>query len=316
MNAGRKVLITGAGGYLGLNLAAAMAGDCELRLLVRREAPFRTLLQSLPGFRNRVEIFEADVRDTGAVQRACQGVAAVVHLAALTSDEQPGQHELLEVNILGTQAVLHAAQQAGVRRVIFPSTYHVYGRLRGLPAGPVREDSALDPVSVYAASKALGESMAKSSGVEEVVVRLSHIYGVGVGHGDWGGVLLRFVDQALQDSMIPLDAGAADVRDYLHVRETAACLRSLALSEQPVRGTYNLGFGQSVTLREMAHSIAEAVSRLKGRPVEVRAPQQEETAPGRRAFLDLAKIRQACAFSPAISPNQGIAELVERLVPA
>ena len=312
----RKVLITGANGYVGTNLVAALAGSCSLRCLVRKGQSFRESLGAFlpPAELKSIEVVEADVRDREAVRRACREMESVVHLAALTSDEDPSQFELLQVNLLGTEAVLEGAAAAGGLRVIFPSTYHVYGRLKSLPPGPVGEETPLKPASLYAASKAVGESLARSADVNEVIVRLPHLYGVGCGAGDWGGVLLRFIDQAVQDSAITLDAGAADVRDYLHISDTVACLRVLALAAGPLRGTFNAGSGQPVTLREMAQWIAEGIGRSKGRPVEVRGPAAAESPA--RAFLDTGKLRSQTGFAPAVAPRRGIEELLERLVPA
>lgn len=310
---GPRVLVTGAGGTVGLNLAVALAGSCRLRCLVRRGPAFREALTLLGA--ESIEVVEADVRDRESVRRACDGVNTVIHLAALTADDHPAKFELLQVNLLGTQTVLEAAARGGAVRVILPSTYHVYGRLLNLPAGPVGEETPLNPASIYAASKAVAESMARSAGVEEVILRLPHLYGVGVGQGDLGGVLLRFVDQAVQDSVITLDAGAADLRDYLHISDAVACLRTLALAAGPVRGTFNVGSGQSVTLKEMAQWIAEGVGRAKGRPVEVRVPP-DTIFPAGRAVLDLRKIRRECGFAPVRALQQGIDELLGRLVPA
>ena len=314
----RQLLITGAGGYVGLSLTAALADSCRLRCLVRREAPFREALEGAvpdPAARRAIEVIEGDICDPETARRACKGVDVIVHLAALTGDEQPGQFNLLQTNLLGCRFMLEGAKQEGVTRFILTSTYHVYGRLRTLPPGPVSEEIPLNPVSVYASSKALAEKVARSSGLQEVVVRLPHLYGAGVGDGDWGGVLLRFIDQAIQDSAITLDAGAADVRDYLHISDAVDCLRRLALAGGPLRGTFNVGSGESVTLREMAEWIAEAAGKLRGRKVDLRVPAGAES-PACRATLDLRRIREACGFEPKIKARQGIAELLGRLAPA
>lgn len=293
---------------MGLNLSASLAGKCHLRCLTRKS---ETLISVLGGTHD-VEISHGDILRSDILCDALAGVDTVVHLAGVTSDSNPNQYTLLEANIYGTWNLMEVAQTAGVSQVILPSTYHVYGLLRDLEPGPVEETAPLKPASIYAASKAVAESLAQHSPVRAVILRLPHIFGVGVGHGDWGGILLKMIRSALTEAVITLDDGAGDVRDYLHISDVIACLHTIVLSTETLRGTYNVGRGVSVTLREMADMIAEGVTRVRGHVVEVSVPVMLTTSPS-RAYLDINRIRMASDFTPNLSPAEAIDELIEKM---
>jgi nucleoside-diphosphate-sugar epimerase len=159
-----RILITGAGGRIGQMLRPRLAAPGRaLRLLDRVAQP-----PAEPG--EAVEVVAADLSDVDAVRQACAGVDAVVHLAALKTEDT--WENILRVNVEGTRALLEAARVAGVRRVVLASSIHAAGFYRragttpepaGVPApsGPdgVPASSPPRPDSYYGWSKGAVEGL-------------------------------------------------------------------------------------------------------------------------------------------------------------
>ncbi|MEH0844345.1 NAD(P)-dependent oxidoreductase [Micromonospora sp. CPCC 205711] len=128
----RRVLVTGAAGRIGRMLRPRLAGPgLALRLLDERE-------QEPAGPDEPVEIVRAGLGDAEAVGRACAGVDAVLHLAALSGEDS--WEKILRVNVEGTRTLLEAARVAGVPRVILASSNHAVGFYRDEAAGPTAAD--------------------------------------------------------------------------------------------------------------------------------------------------------------------------------
>jgi nucleoside-diphosphate-sugar epimerase len=179
-----RVLITGGGGRIGRRLRTLLAApDRTLRLL--DAGPQRPPEDGEP-----VEVLTGDLTDAEVMDRACAGVDAVVHLAAIaTEDSWP---DLVRVNIDGTRTVLESARDAGVRRVVLASSIHAAGFYRRpgvprpdavpggvpAPAGPdgVPADLPPRPDSYYgvtkAAVEALGSLYADRFGMAVFAVRI------------------------------------------------------------------------------------------------------------------------------------------------
>jgi len=161
-----RILITGPGGRVGKELVPLMREHFALRLL--DAAP----LKSIP-LTGDDEFVQADVRDFEAVRKACEDVKAMIHLAAI-SDEDDFHTKLLPVNLEGTYNAFEAARQAGLKKVIFASTgqtilYYPGGTL-------ITPDMPARPWTVYACTKLFGEAMARlysdRHGMSMIVVRL------------------------------------------------------------------------------------------------------------------------------------------------
>lgn len=153
------ILVTGAGGFVGSAVVAAL-GDTKLRLLANRRD-----VAALH------EIVHADLTDAATLAGVCDGVSTVVHLA---SEVGRDAERCQAVNVLGTRNLLAEAERAGVRDVIYVSTAAVHGR------GPHRdldESAAPAPVSVASRSRYLAEQAVRATG--GVVLRPFYTYGEG-----------------------------------------------------------------------------------------------------------------------------------------
>jgi uronate dehydrogenase len=161
-----RLLVTGPGGRVGPLILPLLREHFALRLL--DAAPLKDLPLDATD-----EFIQADIRNLDALRRACEGVAAVVHLAAI-SDEADFHTQLLPVNLEGTYNVFEAARQAGVKKIIFASTGQT---VLHYPKGEwVTPDMPPRPWTVYACTKLFGEALARyyseRHGMQAIVIRL------------------------------------------------------------------------------------------------------------------------------------------------
>lgn len=120
--------------------------------------------------------FIGDITNADSLDKACEGVGTVFHLAAIVSQYRNGSQEIIRTNILGTRTVARAAKDAGVKRMLFPSTLNVYGRVR---RERLSEDSHPRPTDIYGQSKLLAEKEVLDSGLDFTIFRIATIYGQG-----------------------------------------------------------------------------------------------------------------------------------------
>jgi nucleoside-diphosphate-sugar epimerase len=170
-----KVAVTGATGYTGGRVAAALLarGD-EVQALVRPGSPATRLASC------GARLVTGDLRDLDSLRRLCDGADAVVHVAAVYRTVGHPDSYYRDINVLGTERLLEAAAAAGVRRFVHTSTVGVHGDVAVPPAD---ESSPLSPGDIYQATKAEAETRALAFGARRglgvVVVRPGAIYGPG-----------------------------------------------------------------------------------------------------------------------------------------
>ena len=143
-----RILITGPGGRVGTRIVPLLRDHFALRLFDLKPLPAEGDDEVVPG----------DIRDFDALRQACEGVTAMVHLAAI-ADEDEFYTRLLPMNVVGVYNAFEAARQAGVRKVIFASTGQTvlnYGR-----ASWVTTEMPVRPATVYASTKVFGEALAR-----------------------------------------------------------------------------------------------------------------------------------------------------------
>jgi nucleoside-diphosphate-sugar epimerase len=166
-----KVLLTGGSGLVGTRLAPMLAERHEVTHFEMRD----------PG--DGLPWIEGDLLDPRAVREACEGMDAVLHVAAIHGPNwrKLGDHAMFEVNVMGTQNVVHAAADAGVEQLIFTSSISATGHGQGLPAPwlPIDEEISRGAADLYGESKALGEQICgfatQRHGLDTIILRPGYI---------------------------------------------------------------------------------------------------------------------------------------------
>lgn len=251
----REVLVTGATGALGTALVDELhRSGRHVRVLVRKPE----LATDLPEY---LQAFRGDITDERTLALAVRGVDTVFHLAALlhlTGEGMVSTDDYRRVNVDGTGAVVHAARQAGVRRLVYFSSISVYGDTRGQIAD---ELTLPRPGTAYADSKLCGEALVlaergrPSRGQSATVLRLAAAYGPHM-----QGNYRRLLQAIARGLFVPVGA-ASNRRTLIHEEDVAAA--SLLAADHPGAAgeVFNLTDGHIHTVREILEAIGAAVGR-------------------------------------------------------
>ena len=328
----QPILVTGGAGFVGVNLADALARDGQhvhvLDSLSRTgvEGNLSWLCSRHP---ERVRATIADVRDAAAVAEAVARAGAVFHLAAqvavTTSVADPMAD--FEVNARGTLNVLEAARsRTPPPPVIFASTNKVYGDLAGMGAervdgrwaprdpglrGGVGEGQPLHFCTPYGCSKGVADQYvldyATTFGVPAAVLRMSCIYGPHQFGTEDQGWVAHFLIRARRGEAITIFGDGRQVRDILHVGDAVRAYRMLLDRIDALKGrTFNLGGGpaNAVSLLDVLGEI-EAVL---GHPVP---RMHAETRIGDQPWFvsDTRALAAATGWQPRLGWRGGLRDL-------
>jgi dTDP-glucose 4,6-dehydratase len=308
----RKVVVTGAGGFIGSHLVSLLLAEgAAVTAFVRynsrgEQGLLRYVDLEGPG---TLTVVAGDIRDGRAVRQVVHGAETVFHLAALIGIpySYANPSDVVCTNVMGTLNVLNAALDEGRPRVVHTSTSETYGTAQYVP---IDELHPLQGQSPYAASKIgadkLAESYYRSFGLEVTTVRPFNAYGP---RQSARAVIPTIISQALSGDVIRL--GATDTRrDFTFVEDTARGFMMAGQSEAAVGDVVNIGSGSEITVS----AVVEEVCRIVGREPRVELDERR-LRPDRsevlRLLCDRRKAKGLLGWAPAVAFADGLRRTVD-----
>jgi dTDP-glucose 4,6-dehydratase len=308
-----NVLVTGGAGFIGSNLVHFLAQQrAEWKITVVDALTYAGNLHSISSLidQKRINFERADICDQSALAAIFnrQQFDLAFHLAAESHVDRSIESAaaFVRTNVVGTQVLLDAARQNGVKRFLHISTDEVYGSLG--PTGRFFESTPLDPTSPYAASKASSDLMvlaaAKTHAFPAIVTRCTNNYGP---YQFPEKFIPLFISHALQDKKLPLYGDGMNVRSWIHVDDHSAAL--LAVAERGRYGeVYNIGAMAEGELPN--REVAERILKILGKPDSLIQLVGDRLAHDRRYAVDCNKAKSELGWEPKINFNTGLEQTV------
>ncbi|MEZ3115672.1 NAD-dependent epimerase/dehydratase family protein [Halobaculum sp. MBLA0147] len=301
-------LVTGVGGFVGVNLADSLLDDgIEVRGIDNFATGRRRNLRPLRDSSN-FSFTEGSIGDSDLLGELMNGVDYVFHQAAVPSVPRSIEDPMTttDANCTGTATVLDAARAADVDTVVVASSSSVYGSTETLPKVETMTPS---PESPYALSKYYTERLAlqfdELYDLDTVALRYFNIFGPRQDpNGEYAAVIPKFVDLMLSGDAPVVYGDGEQSRDFTYIDNAVEANRLAATSD--VSGeAFNVGCGGRVTINE----LVDALNNILGTDIE---PEYDDLRPGdvKHSHADISKAREHLGYEPVVEFTDGLERTV------
>jgi NAD dependent epimerase/dehydratase len=307
----KKVLVTGAGGFVGSHLVEALVKKgAKVRAFVHYNSRNDWgMLEDVPKkVLGEVEVFAGDLRDADCVRKAVRGQQVIFHLGALIGIPYSyvNPRDVVDTNVNGTLNVLTAALDFNIEKVVHTSTSEIYGTAQYVP---MDEEHPVNPQSPYAASKLSADLLAlsfyRSFDLPIGIIRPFNIYGP---RQSARAVIPSIITQALLKGKISLGS-VFPTRDLTFVKDSVKGVIAFAECEKTKGEVVNLGSDHEVSINQ----IIELVSDCLGKKIEVKKDKERirpEKSEVERLFSDSAKAKTLFGWNSKIGIEEGIRKTI------
>jgi len=308
---GKKVLVTGAGGFIGSHLVETLVKNhAKVRAFVhynsRNDWGMLELLNKK--ILNEVEVIAGDIRDSDALRKAIKKCQAVFNLAASVGIPYSFVHpkDVVETNVSGALNLLLACKDSRVEKIVHTSTSEVYGTAQYVP---MDENHPISPQSPYAASKASADQIAlsfhKSFNLPVGIMRPFNVYGP---RQSARAVIPTIITQALVKGEVYLGA-TFTTRDLTYVSDTVKGFIKFAESDKTSGEVVNIGSGFEVSIED----LVELVGKCLNKNIKLFS-QRERKRPGQSEVVRLVsnsnKALKLVNWSPRVKLLDGLEKTI------
>lgn len=309
---GKKVLVTGACGFIGSHLVQALlAQGANVRAFVYYNS-FNSWgwLDALPEEqKTQLDVFSGDIRDPRGVETAMEGCQVILHLAALIaipfSYHSPDSY--VDTNIKGTLNVLQAARKTAPERVLVTSTSEVYGTARYVP---IDESHPFQGQSPYSATKIgadrIAESFYRSFDLPVTIVRPFNTYGP---RQSARAVIPTIITQLLAGADEIKLGSLAPTRDLTFVTDTCAGMLAIANTPATIGQEINIATQSEISVGDLAQKLIGKI-RPQARIVQDNERLRPEKSEVERLFGANGKIKELTGWTPKVSLDEGLDQAI------
>lgn len=309
---GKRVLVTGADGFIGSHLTERLVSlGCNVRAFVYYNSfnSWGWLDTLVPEVKDKLDVFTGDIRDPNGVRKAVETCDVIFHLAALIaipfSYHSPDSY--VDTNVKGTLNILQAAREQGSERILVTSTSEVYGTAQYVP---IDETHPFQGQSPYSATKIgadrIAESFWRSFELPVTIVRPFNTYGP---RQSARAVIPTIITQLLAGQREIKLGALHPTRDLVFVKDTAEGFARIAECDQAVGAEINIATQTEVTIGDVAEKIINFINSDACIVSDVQRirPQNSEVE---RLFGSNQILKKMTGWVPTISIDEGLAETI------
>ena len=265
-----KIVITGASGYIGSRLCLFLSenghditGVCSSKIPQQK------------GWTEKVKQFiVGDIRDEVIIEKISKLKAdVIIHLVSLDHhDSEKKPSFVSEINVQPTWNLLDACTAKGLKKFIYFSTIHVYGKNQN---GFVSENQYITPFNAYALTHALSEEICnyynRKTETECINIRLSNSYGepVFLDAKCWSLIINDLTRSAFENKKIILNGDGSPIRDFIHYSDICNAIDSLVKNNIKNENTFHLSSSNSITMLDVAIRVKEVYFEIYGEEIPV-----------------------------------------------
>ena len=301
-----RYVVTGGAGFIGSHIADALTEKHEVIILDNffsgKKENIGTLVQ-----RSSVRVVNGSITDIELLKKLFAEADGIFHEAAVASVPRSIKNPLAtnETNVTGTLNVLVAAQECGVKKLVFASSSSVYG---DTPALPKREDMQPNPKSPYAVSKLAGEYyMQVFSDLYEpqtVSLRYFNVFGPRQDpQSEYAAVIPKFITRILNNESPTIYGDGGQTRDFTYVKDVVQA--NIKAMESNAGGIFNIAYCQRISLNTLAHMIMEITGKTV--PIRYDAPRDGDI---HDSLADITKAKNMIHYAPEYTVKTGLEETI------